>query len=62
MIDKIQGPVLIPASASIILDGIYRIMQLLREVRFVADMFDVSTLLNCDQDQVTYACRSLYEI
>ena len=60
LIDEIQGPVSTPASASYMLEGIYGIMQLLHEAEFVAEMFDVTKLLECDQDQITYACRSLY--
>ena len=61
LIDEIQGPVSTPASASYMLEGIYGIMQLLHEAEFVAEMFDVTKLLECDQDQINYACRSLYE-
>ena len=61
LIDEIQGPVSTPASASNMLGVIYGIMQLLNEDGFVADMFDVRKLLECDQDQITYACQSLYE-
>ena len=43
------------------LEANYGIMQLLHEAGFVAEMFDVRTLLECDQDQITYACRSLNE-
>ena len=60
LIDEIQGPVSTPSSASNMLESI-RIMQLLHEAGFVAEMFDVRTLLECDQDQITYSCRSLNE-
>ena len=43
------------------LEGIYEIMQPLHEAGFVAGMLDVRKLLKCDQDQVTYVCRLLYE-
>ena len=61
LIDEIEGPVLTPASASNMLDGIYGIIQLLHEAEFVVDMFDVRKLLECDQDQVTHANESLCE-
>ena len=61
LIDVIQGPVSTPASESSMLEGIYGLMQLLHEAGFVADIFDVKKMLECDQDQITYACQSLYE-
>ena len=61
LIDEIQHPVSTTASASIMLEGIYGIMQLLDEAGFVAEMFDVRKLLAFDQYQITCACRSLYE-
>ena len=33
----------------------------MHQTGFVADIFDVRKRLDCDQDQITYACRSLYE-
>ena len=36
-------------------------MRLMHEAGFVAEMFDVKKLLEVDQDQVTYARRSLCE-
>ena len=38
------------------LEANYGIMQLLHEAGFVAVMFDARKVLECDQDQVTYAC------
>ena len=61
LIDEIQGPASTPASASSMLEGIYGIMRLLHEAGFVAEMIDVKRLLDFDQDQITCACRSLYE-
>ena len=61
LIDEIQGPVSTPASASNMMEGIYGIMQLLHEAGFVEEMVDVRKLLECIQDQILYACRSLYE-
>ena len=43
------------------LEGIDGIMRLMHEAGFVAEMFDVKKLLEVDQDQVTYARRSLCE-
>ena len=61
MIDEIQGPASAPATASNMLKGSYGIMRLLHEDGFVAEMIDVRRLLDFEQDQITYACRSLYE-
>ena len=48
MIDEIQGPVSTLANASNMLEGIYWII--LHEAGFVADLFDVRQLLECNQD------------
>ena len=61
LIDEIQCTVSTPASASNMIEGIFGTMQLLHEAGFVADMFDVRKLLECDQAQATYACRSIFE-
>ena len=57
LIDEMQGPVLTPASASNILERTYGIMQHLHEAGSLAEIFDVRKLLECDQDQITYACH-----
>ena len=61
LVDDIQGTISTPPSASNMLKGIYGIMQILHEAGFVAEIFDVRKLLECEKDQITYACRSLYE-
>ena len=61
VISPIQGPVTAPAAASNLLEGINGIVQLLREAGFVAGELDVKQLLKCDQSQVIYANRSLYD-
>ena len=60
-LDKIKGPVSIQATKSNMLKGIYGIMLLLIEAGFVKEMFDVRKPSDCDHNQVTSGCRSLYE-
>ena len=43
------------------LEGIYGIIKLLHEAGFVAEMFDVRELLECDQDMVSFEWRLPYE-
>ena len=60
LIGKIQGPISAPATASNTLEDINGIVQLLRNEGFVAGVFDAKKLLDCKQDQVSRACRSLF--
>ena len=36
-------------------------MHLLHNAVFGAEVFDVKTLLECEQDQVNYACKFVYD-
>ena len=60
LIGEIQGPISPPTVTTNPLDGINAIIQLLHDVKFVAGVFDANKMMECDQDQVTHACRSLY--
>ena len=61
LIVKIQGPVQASATASNTLEGVNGINKLIRDAGFVAGVSDAKKLLDCKQDQVIRACRSLYE-
>ena len=43
------------------MEGISAIIQLLQDAGYVAGAFDANKLLECDQDQVIHAYRSLYD-
>ena len=61
LIGGIQGPIPLPAVASDILKEINGIIRLLHGAGLVAGVFDASKMMECDQDQVTHAYRSLYD-
>ena len=61
LIGGIQGPIPPPAVASNLLDEINGIIRLLHDAGFAAGVFDANKMLQCDQDQVTHAYRSLYD-
>ena len=60
LVGEIQGTIFPPTVTTNPLDGINAIIQLLYDAGYVAGVFDGNKLLECDQDQVTHACRSLY--
>ena len=59
LVGEIQGPISPPTVTTNPLDGINAIIQLLYDAGYVAGVFDANKLLECDQDQVIHACRSL---
>ena len=61
LIGEIQGPISPPKMATNAVEGISATIQLLQEAGYVAGAFDTNELLECDQDQVIHACRSLYD-
>ena len=61
LVGGIQGPIPPPAVASNLLDEINGIIRLLHDADFVAGVFDANKMLQCDQNQVTHAYRSLYD-
>ena len=61
LIGEIRGPIALPKASTNALEGINAIIQLLQDARYVAGAFDASELLECDQDEVIHACRSLYD-
>ena len=61
LIGGIQGPIPPPAIASDILEEINGIIRLLHDVGFVAGVFDVNKMLECNQEQVSYTYRALYD-
>uniref|UniRef100_A0AAV1UMI3 CARD domain-containing protein n=1 Tax=Peronospora matthiolae TaxID=2874970 RepID=A0AAV1UMI3_9STRA len=61
LIGEIQGPISRPKVATNAVEGISAIIQLLRDAGYVAEAFDAIELLECDQDQVIHAFRSLYD-
>ena len=60
LIGEFQGPISPPTVTTNPLDGINEIIQLLHDAGYVAGVFDANKLLECYQDQVIHACRSLY--
>ena len=61
LVGGIQGPIPPPAVASYTLDEINGIIRLLHYPGYVAGVFDAKKMMECEQDQVTHAYRSLYE-
>ena len=61
LIGKIQGQIPPQTVASNTLKEINGIIRLLQDAGFVAGLFNASKLLECEQDQVTHAYRSLYD-
>uniref|UniRef100_A0AAV1U238 Calponin-homology (CH) domain-containing protein n=1 Tax=Peronospora matthiolae TaxID=2874970 RepID=A0AAV1U238_9STRA len=59
LIGEIQGPISRPKVATNAVKKISAIIQLLQDAGYVAMVFDANELLECDQDQVIHACRSL---
>uniref|UniRef100_A0AAV1VEF5 Uncharacterized protein n=1 Tax=Peronospora matthiolae TaxID=2874970 RepID=A0AAV1VEF5_9STRA len=59
LIGDIQGPISRSKVATNAVEGISAIIQLLEDAGYVAGEFDTNELLECDQDQVIHACRSL---
>ena len=59
LVGEIQGPISPPTVTTNLLDGINAIIQLPHDAEYVAEVFDANKLLECDQDQVIHACRSL---
>ena len=60
LVRVIQGSISPPTVTTNPLGGINAIVQLLHDAGYAAGVFDANKLLECDQDQVTHACRSLY--
>ena len=60
LIGEIQSPISPLTVTTNPLDGINAIIQLPHDAEYVAEVFDANKLLECDQDQVIHACRSLY--
>uniref|UniRef100_A0AAV1T4S6 Uncharacterized protein n=1 Tax=Peronospora matthiolae TaxID=2874970 RepID=A0AAV1T4S6_9STRA len=58
---EMQGPMSRPKVATNAVEGISAIIQLLQDAGYVAGAFDANEMLECDQDQVIHACRSLYD-
>ena len=61
LIRGIKGPIPLPAVASDMLEEINGVTRLLDDAGFVAGVFNANKILECDQDQVTHAYRSLYD-
>ena len=57
LIGGIQGLIPPPAVASNMLDEINGIIRMLHD----AGVFDANKILECEKDQVTHTCRSLYD-
>ena len=61
LLGELQGPISCAKVATNAVEGISAIIQMLQDAGYVAGAFDANQLLECDQDQVIYACRSLYD-
>ena len=62
LLGELQGPISCAKVATNAVEGISAIIQMLQDAGYVAGAFDANQLLECDQDQVIHACRSLYDM